>query len=626
MQETKRIEQIVNAFNREYGPVQKERLTHVSTLLENGLNGQVTKVGEPVVDHIFSICYICVSEIGLGYTSVLAVLLYEAVNYGYISLDEIQKNYTSEKKAIVEGLLKISDFKPSQAANQAENFRSLLLNLATDIRVILIKLAERLKTMRSIKNASPDLQLKVAHEAFYLYAPLAHRLGLYKVKSEMEDLALRYTDPDTYFYIARNLNQTALARNTFIAEFIAPIEKRLREEGYRFEVKGRPKSIHSIYSKMQKSTVGFDEVYDKFAIRIILESAPEREKSDCWKVYSIITENYLPNTKRLRDWISVPKSNGYESLHTTVVVPGGQWVEVQIRTVRMDEIAEKGFAAHWKYKENKDKGGGLDEWLLQVREVLETPETNASDFIDDFKLSLYSKEIFVFTPKGDLKKFPQHATVLDFAYEVHSDVGKHCVGARLNGKNVSIKHELTNGDKVEILTSNNQKPKMDWLNFVVTSKAKSKIKQSLNEALLKDAEIGKDLIKRRFKNWKINYNDTNINTLLKHFKLKNALDFYAQVANEKIDISDVKELLKIPEEKPLHKEGLLEALPEIPVKHNDKEDAGDDFLVIDEKLANIGYKLAKCCTPGNGDERYLVLYPLARALKFTVIIARMPHN
>lgn len=592
------LEGLLAACNEHLKPGSRDKIEALLELLINSLEDTSSGDLEKQLKHAIHTGKVCVEEVGLGVTSVIGAVCYELCLSNKISLDTIQSVMPEQVFSIVSGLLRITDFGTNTSKSQAENFRKLLLSLAVDVRVILIKLAEVLVSMRNVKHYPRNEQVKIAHQAYFLYIPLGHRLGLYKVKSEMEDIALKITEFDTYKDIANKLRQTAVARNQFIHEFIKPIEEKLSGEGFAFEIKGRPKTIFSIYQKMKKNNVSFDEVYDKFAIRIILESQEKNEKADCWRVYSIVTDTYQPNPLRLRDWISVPKSNGYESLHTTVVVPGGQWVEVQIRTRRMDDIAEKGFAAHWKYKGGNTESG-LDEWLTKVRGILENPEPDAEKFIDDFKLSLYNKEIFVFTPKGDLKKFPKGATVLDFAFDIHTDIGTSCAGAQINGKNVPIRYELQNGDKVEILTSKIQKPKLDWLNFVVTSKAKSKIKQTLNEKKLKDAEIGKDLIKRRFKNWKINYSDININHILKHFKLKNSQDFYAMIANEKLDIAEVKDVLTDSTDQTTEKIDQEHSYPSLSY---DSVDPGDDYLIIDEKLMNIDYKLAKCCSPIYGDE------------------------
>jgi len=449
-----------------------------------------------------------------------------------------------------------------------------------------------------MKALPEEEQIRLASEASFLYAPLAHRLGFYIIKSEMEDLALKFTDHKTYYSIARQLAQTMHDRKQFIESFIQPVSEALRKQGFDFEIQGRPKSIHSIWNKMVNKGAAFEDIYDLFAIRIILNSELRNEKADCWQVYSSVTDLYQPNPLRLRDWISVPKTNGYEALHTTVVGPDGRWVEVQIRTKRMNEIAEKGFAAHWKYK-GLESEQGLEEWLKRIREVLETPEPDAGEFLDDFKLSLYSKEIFVFTPKGDLKKFPAGATVLDFAYDIHSDVGSTCTGARVNGRNVPIRHQLQNGDRVEILTSKNQTPKMDWLSFVVTSKAKTKIRFKLNEARSKLAGQGKETLIRRLKNWKIPFSDETVRKLLKAYKLKIAQDLYYRIAAEEIDLAQVKELLQetpVTEEKPVPEpEPVIAPPPETSLR-------ADDYLVIDDRLGNVNFKLAKCCNPIIGDE------------------------
>lgn len=554
--------------------------------------------GEPYINHCVAIARICVEEIGLGRTTIISALLYNFVNDGSISLDDVKKDFGSRIATITNELTKISGVDTRNTSGQAENFRRLLLTLISDVQVILIKLAERLQIMRTLHSYPAAEHFPVATETFYLYAPLGHRLGLYNLKSELEDISLKYTDPASYSHIEHKLEETAASRNRLIREFIQPIRDELEKQGFKFEIKGRLKSIYSIYHKMRKQGVEFEEVYDIFAIRIILDSELKNEKSDCWRAYSIVTDFYQPNPSRMRDWISIPKSNGYESLHTTVVTTAGKWVEVQIRTSRMNEIAEKGLAAHWKYKGGEaDKN--LDSWLAQIREVLEAPESEALDMLDTLNPSLYNKEIFVFTPKGDLKKLPSGATVLDYAFDIHTNLGCSCIGARVNNKNVPIRHELQNGDKVEILTSKTQKPKGDWLAFVVTSKAKNKIKAFLKEELQKNAEEGKEILLRRLRNWKLEFNDQNLKKLLKHFKLKTVTDLYAAIADEKIDVSNIKDLLQDEQE-----------IPKIPEKIEDEHleklvkthaPRTDDFLVIDEKVDNLDYKLAKCCSPIFGD-------------------------
>ncbi|MBN1159440.1 MAG: bifunctional (p)ppGpp synthetase/guanosine-3',5'-bis(diphosphate) 3'-pyrophosphohydrolase [Bacteroidales bacterium] len=544
------------------------------------------------------IASIAVNEIGLGATSVLSIMLVIANKEGRISEEAIELNYGIPVVRIVKGLKSIYDLSERTVASQAENFRNFLLNLAGDVRVILIKIAEHLHCMRTMNKMPQEHQIRMASDAAYLYAPLAHRLGFYLIKSEMEDLSLKYTDRKTYDRIARMLAQKMRERKELIKEFIAPVEDALRKQDLKFEIKGRPKSIHSIWNKMVNKGVDFEDIYDLFAIRIIVESEASREKADCWKVYSTVTDIYQPNPLRLRDWISMPKTNGYEALHTTVVGPDGRWVEVQIRTTRMNEIAEKGFAAHWKYK-GMESDQGLEEWLGSIREVLETPEPDAKEFMDDFKLSLYSKEIFVFTPKGDLKKFPEGATVLDFAYDIHSEVGSTCTGARINGRSVPIRHLLQNGDRVEIITSKNQSPKIDWLNFVVTSRAKTKIRFKLNEVKVKEAENGREMLMRRLKNWKIPFSDDGVRKLLKTYKIKTAQDLYYKISVGEIDLAEIKELLQehgVPEKTVLSEPESLEA------KAAETIIKPDDFLVIDQKVRNVDFKLAKCCNPILGDE------------------------
>jgi GTP pyrophosphokinase len=558
------------------------------------------KLGELTIFHAIGVARIVAEDMGLGVHSVISALLFDFVADGSVSFDQLKKQFEPRIIFLLEGLCKITGIDTQKSTDHGENLRSLLLTLATDIRVILVKIADRLYYMRNLDKLDQREQLRISSEVFYIYAPLAHRLGLYNIKSELEDLALKYTDSKAYHLVNDKLKETKVLRDKFIKEFIKPVKDELDKHGIESTVTGRTKSIYSIWSKMKRQNIDIEEVYDLFAIRIIIDSQPADEKADCWKVYSLITDIYQPNPNRLRDWISVPKSNGYESLHTTVVVPGGNWVEVQIRTRRMDEIAERGLAAHWKYKGGKEEQG-LDEWLGKVREILENPTPDAAEIIDDFKVGLYNKEIFVFTPKGDLKKFPAGATVLDFAFEVHTDVGMSCVGAKVNGKNVPIRHILSNGDKVEIITSKTQKPKQDWIQFVVTGKAKSKIRQALLEQRLVQVEEGKETLKRRFRNWKIEFEDQNINHLIKHYKLKTSADLYYQVVTGKIDVLEIKELLAYKEKTAEFKqpdridEEKVEKLASAGLKQ-------EDYLVIDNKLSKVVYRLAKCCNPIYGDE------------------------
>ncbi len=564
----------------------------------DAFEGMRSATGNPVILDILETTIIVVDQIGLGTRSVVATLLYQTVIDNKITLIEIEKEFDKTIMLIVDGLVKISDITTKTSANQAENFRQMLLTLAEDVRVILIKLAILLNTMRSLNNMPEEYQIKTSLETFSLYAPLAHRLGLYNIKSELENLSLKYTEKEVYKEIIKKLKNSTAKRERFIKKFIAPIEKELKEQKVDYEIKGRPKSVYSIWQKMKKQNVDFEEVYDIFAIRIILNSKPSKEKADCWRAYSIVTDFYQPNPKRLRDWISIPKTNGYESLHTTVVGPESKWVEVQIRTQRMDEIAERGYAAHWRYKGVKAEKG-IDQWMQKVREGIESNSVANCDTIDDLKLNLYNKEVFVFTPTGDLKKLPAGSTVLDFAYDIHSDVGNSCVGAMINHKNVTIKQQLQNGDQVSIVTSKSQKPKTDWLNFVVSSKAKTKIKSTLREEKFKEAEAGKELLKRRLKNWKIKFDDQLIEGLLKHFKLKKPVDLYQSIAIEKIDIKDIKDVLN---ENSKETETVKEVLEkkETPLKEKESR-AANDLLLIDDKLSNLDYKLAKCCNPILGD-------------------------
>ena len=549
--------------------------------------------------HAIEVARIVALQTGLAGTSVIAALLSEYIDSEQITIDFVRSNYGDKIAELLEGLKKISSIKTDKSASQAENLRNLILTLASDVRVILIKLAERLYVMRNLEYISGDERVVIASETSYIYSPLAHRLGLYNMMSEMEDITMKYVEAEAYKMIEHKLEATESARTKFIREFIRPVKEELAKQGFKSEIKGRPKSISSIWRKMRKQKVDFEEVYDKFAIRVILDSPPSKEKADCWRAYSIITDFYQPNPERLRDWISVPKSNGYESLHSTVIVPGGEWVEVQIRSRRMDEIAEKGLAAHWKYKGIKGEKG-MDDWLAKIREFLDNQDEDASSLLDNFKLNLYSNEIFVFTPNGDLKKFPEGSTVLDFAFDIHSAIGSSCIGAKVNGKNVPIRHKLKNGDKVEILRSKNQKPNLDWLKYVVTSKAKAKIKLALKEAKLKEAENGKEILKRRFKNWKFEFQDPYIRKLLSYYKYNDAIDLYYDIATEKLDLLEIKEILS-GEDKHEHKPLTIqeEMIGKIIKPAAEKT---DDFLIIDDRLANIDYHLGKCCNPILGDD------------------------
>ncbi len=558
------------------------------------------KSGEPYIYHPLAVARICAEEIGLGTTSIVCALLHDTVEDTDLTLEDISRDFGPKCAHIIDGLTKISGVFDHSSSLQAENFRKMLLTLADDVRVILIKLADRLHNMRTMEHMPREKQLKVSSETIYLYAPLAHRLGLYAIKSELEDLSMKYTETATYKFIAQKLRETKAERRRFIREFIEPLKKALADQQLEAEVVGRPKSIHSIWTKMKKKGIPFEEVYDLFAIRIILDSEPENEKSDCWKAYSLVTDFYHPNPDRLRDWISSPKGNGYESLHTTVMGPKGRWVEVQIRTRRMNEIAEKGFAAHWKYKESTTDSG-LDHWIQKVRETLSNPETNALDFIDEFKMNLFSDEVFVFTPKGQLVKLPNNATALDFAFEIHTDIGARCIGAKVNHKLVPLSYQLQNGDQIEIITSGKQKPKEDWLNIVVTAKAKSKIKASLKEERRKIAEEGKEMLDRKMNALKIPVNSNNLHKIAYFLKLSSIQELYYRFATGKVETKHLKEYLE--------SEKAVENKPPEKIENNNIDrllrsvkSKADAALLIGEDLGRIDYKLASCCNPIPGDD------------------------
>src|SRR5215218_7225400 len=499
------------------------------------------KSGEPYILHPLAVAKICVEEIGLGVRSTICSLLHDTVEDTDINLEDIQKEFGVEIAKIVDGLTKISNVIDVNASQQAENFRKILLTLTDDPRVILIKLADRLHNMRTMDSMKQEKQLKISSETVYVYAPLAHRMGLYNIKTEMEDLSMKYLEPGTYKEIARKLAETRRERTRYINEFVKPLQDKLTKAELDFEIFGRPKSIHSIWNKMKKKGVSFEEVYDLFAIRIIVNSPPEKEKEDCWKVYSMITDEYTPSPERLRDWLSNPKSNGYEALHTTVMGPQGKWVEVQIRSKRMNEIAEKGLAAHYKYKEGSGDVDRFDKWFGQIREVLTNQETDGVDFLQDFKMSFLAEEIYVYTPKGDVKMLPVGSTALDFAFSIHSAIGTKCIGAKINHKLVPISHKLRSGDQVEIITSSKQKPSDDWLNFVVTAKARTKIKDSLKDEKKAVAEEGKYTVQRKLEGLGAGFNSHNIDELVGYYKLAAPLELYYQVAIKNIDLKELKE-------------------------------------------------------------------------------------
>jgi len=563
---------------------------------------QRRKSGEPYIYHPIAVARICAEEIGLGTTSVVAALLHDTVEDTDLTLDDVKDLFGPTVSTIIDGLTKISGLQFATDSIQAENFRKVLLTLAQDVRVILVKLADRLHNMRTLDHQSRDKQLKIASETLYLYAPLAHRLGLYTIKSELEDLSLKFKEPEVYADISQKLKKGEAVRRRFINSFVVPIKRALDREEFNYEVKGRPKSVHSIYNKMLKKNVSFEEVYDVFAIRIIIDTKQELEKADCWKVYSIVTDYYQPNPDRLRDWISLPKANGYESLHTTVMSPGGRWVEVQIRSRRMDEVAEMGLAAHYRYKDDQEHASALDAWLNRIREVLDDPTTDAIDFVNDFKLNLFSDEIVVFTPKGEMRSMPAGATALDFAFDIHTHIGRQCIGAKVNHKLVPLSHPLKGGDQIEIITSKKQQPKEDWLGYVKTAKARHKIKQSLRDLKKKLAVVGREQVQRMIRKWGAKADAASINALIEHYGARSAMDLYYQVARgkhhlEKIEGVEVRagrlnlpKVVRQPDERSLE-----EVVAEI-------RGSAPGALLIGDDLQKIDYQLSKCCNPIAGDD------------------------
>ena len=575
------------------------------------------KSGEPYIYHPIAVAEIVTTEIGLGAKSIVCALLHDTVEDTDLTIEDMRRMFGDRVAQIIDGLTKLSgvlDIKEDKSL-QAENFRKMLLTMSSDIRVILIKLADRLHNMRTLGSMRKDKQLKIASETMYIYAPLAHRLGLYAIKTELEDLSFKYIEPNLYDEITSKLQESKAKRTRFINKFSLPIINSLNNSGIDYEIKGRTKSVYSIARKMKKQGVPFEEVYDIFAIRIITSSETENEKSDCWKAYSIVTDHYVPNPGRFRDWLSKPKSNGYESLHTTVMSESGRWVEVQIRTKRMDDIAEKGLAAHWKYKQS-NKGeeqspssaeSGFDNWLNKIRELLESPDPNAIDFIDDFKLSLFAEEIFVFTPTGEVRTLPANATSLDFAFDIHTEVGMRCIGAKVNGKLYPLSHQLKSGDQVEVLTSNKQQPKEDWLVFVVTSKAKSKIKQALKEENRKIAAEGKEILYRKFKQWKVTNEREMIDKMHKHFKVQTSQDLFMKIAKKAIDLKDIKSFIESTRNAAkwynVLRKRISGSTPDVKTKARKKnEDDNNDTVVIGDESQRVDFTMAKCCKPIPGDD------------------------
>ena len=555
--------------------------------------------GEPYIYHPIAVAHIAAKEIGLGATSIICALLHDVVEDTDYSLKDIEKIFGKKVAQIIDGLTKIQDVFDKNVSMQAENFRKMLLTLSDDVRVILIKLADRLHNMRTLDNMTKSKQLKIASETLYLYAPLAHRLGLYAIKTELEDLGLKFTKPEVYKAITQELKASKEERDKYISKFTKPIKAKLKENNLEFTLAGRPKSIFSIREKMVKTGVNFDNIFDKFAIRIIVDSSFENEKADCWRIYSIVTDFYKPNPDRLRDWVSTPKANGYESLHTTVMGDDGKWVEVQIRSQRMDEIAEKGYAAHWKYKHGGSKENSLDAWIEKIRELLTNPESNAIDFIDDFKLNLYSGEIYIFTPGGDLKTLPKGGTALDFAFEVHTDVGLKCMGVKVNGKLVPLSHELQSGDQVEVITSQKQRPREDWLRFVATSRAKSKIKSALKEDKKVIAIVGKEIAERKLKHLKLKLTSETEIELIKHFDAGASIDLYFRFGTGAISNTEIKEFVR------LKKGGWYQTIknkiygPPSPAIKSEKD--SEKVIVFNENDEVLDYKMAVCCNAIPGD-------------------------
>lgn len=565
---------------------------------------QRRKTGEPYIYHPIAVAKIVAYEIGLDTTSIISALLHDVVEDTDYTIEDIERLFGENVARIVSGLTKISHLKKDQDASvQAENFRKMLLTLNDDVRVILIKIADRLHNMQTMDVMPPDKQVKISSETLYIYAPLAHRLGLYNIKTELENLGLKYTEPDVYNDIAKKITQSKDEQDKYIESFSNIIRESLDQEGFNYNIKGRRKSIYSIRRKMLSQGVSYEEIYDKFAIRIIYKSTLHTEKFDAWKIYSIVTDHFRPNPSRLRDWISQPKSTGYESLHITVMGPLGKWVEVQIRSERMDEIAEKGYAAHYRYKNQSEKESGLDDWLNKIKETLENPDSNAIDFVEDFKLNLYAKEIFVFTPNGDLKALPKNATALDFAFAIHTQVGMNCRGAKVNGKLKPISHELKSGDQVEIITSKNQKPNVGWLDFVVTARARTRIKNALKEDQKIIADEGKEILTRKLRHLKITLNEKIINELVSYFKLRTSLDLFYRVGTGSIDNNQLKDFISKRNNAFVNFfKNRIKRSSNLEVIEKDEISDKYDLLVFGKEEERLDYKMSQCCNPIPGDK------------------------
>ena len=569
---------------------------------------QRRKSGEAYFFHPIAVAKIVASEIGLGATAIAAALMHDVVEDTPITVEDIEKMFNPKVAQLVEGLTKISKVqKEMNVSMQAENFRKMLFTLHDDVRVILIKIADRLHNMQTLETMEDHKQVKIASETLYIYAPLAHRLGLYKIKNKLEDLGLKYTEPEIYNDIVSKIKETKEEQDAYLKDISDVLKKALDEEKLDYIIKGRPKSIYSIYRKMKAQNVSFDEVYDKFALRIVYKSNPHEEKFLAWKIYSIVTDHYRPSPSRLRDWISSPKTTGYEALHITVMGPKGRWVEVQVRSERMNEIAEKGYAAHYKYKQGSagSEDSGLDAWLNLLKEALENPETNAVDFVEDFKMNLYSKEIFVFTPKGEIKSLPKGATSLDFAFSIHSEVGIRTRGTRVNGRLVPLNHELKSGDQIEVITSQHQKPTVNWLDYVTTSRAKNKIKNVLNENTKKIAEEGKEVLTRKLKHLKITLNEAVVNELVNFFKLKTSLDLFYRIGIGAIENQQLKDYAAQKSNTFINffKNKIKRSASTVSEDiHKQVLNSNYDMLVFGADHDKLDYKLSNCCNPIPGDE------------------------
>lgn len=602
----KRYRGLLNAWSTGAEPKNKRMVRKAFNLAVSAHKDMRRKSGEPYIYHPIEVARIVAGEIGLGETSIICALLHDVVEDTDYTIDDMRRMFGDKVARIIDGLTKIKELFDHTPSAQAENFRKMLLTLSDDVRVILIKLADRLHNMRTLGSMTHEKQLKIASETIYLFAPLAHRLGLYTIKSELEDLALKYTEPEIYNSIARKLEETSLQRAKFISKFIYPIRKALLSQGLVFEIIGREKSIYSIWQKMKSKQVPFEEVFDIFAVRIIIDSSLENEKYQCWQAYSIVTDFYSPKQNRLRDWISTPKANGYESLHTTVMSHTGQWVEVQIRTKRMNEIAEKGYAAHWKYKEKTNNESGLDRWLNKIKELLQAPDSNALAFLDEFKLNLFADEIIVFTPKGEVKTLPSNSTALDFAYNIHSQIGNQCIGAKVNHKLVPLNHVLKSGDQVEIITSKKQSPREEWINYVVTARAKSFLKDALKEQRKKYTDEGRERLEKMLKELKIDLNKNVLLKLQECNQLSSAIDLYYRVAKDEIGVKEIKECMQQNDKTGwlnLLTRPFIKSKPTIPQKFADEVKQQLESREISSNGGkDVEYRISDCCNPIPGDE------------------------